>query len=301
MSLQLIEGVANNVILFIGAIVTGLGCIFVIQRRHSSMQQRIHPDARPALRNFRANVQHQEWRSAGLDDDSTTSPASVDTSMQPPPLTLSAQRSDQICPICLDSPPSVEVTTNCGHSFCGECILEFWRHKGSPLGTLPCPCCRTPLTMLHGASANVFQERHGSMIQNQVNHFNRTCSTRSRTWCEMFHDAPILIRLVIANPTLLCNVKLALYFILLVVCTCMYFLSPIDVIPEVVFGVFGLVDDGVVGLVAFIIFSEIVRRAVVSSLQVSTVSPPTRASAATQNMSNSHRRAQSRQRTTTQS
>jgi uncharacterized membrane protein YkvA (DUF1232 family) len=42
------------------------------------------------------------------------------------------------------------------------------------------------------------------------------------------------------------------YFLIYVICFAAYFLSPIDLIPEVIFGVFGFVDDIMVGLYAIV-------------------------------------------------
>ena len=44
------------------------------------------------------------------------------------------------CPICLSN-PSFAVDTNCGHTFCAQCILSYWEHDQWPRPAR-CPVCR---------------------------------------------------------------------------------------------------------------------------------------------------------------
>ena len=48
------------------------------------------------------------------------------------------------CPICLD-PIKMGLVTSCGHSFCGDCILEVWRMSRKSTAT-SCPYCRQKVT-----------------------------------------------------------------------------------------------------------------------------------------------------------
>ena len=56
---------------------------------------------------------------------------------------------EEDCPICLEK-ISIGLITQCGHKFCGECILKVlkvcrrekhWRRIGV-YKAIPCPCCR---------------------------------------------------------------------------------------------------------------------------------------------------------------
>uniref|UniRef100_A0A8C6NJ28 RING-type domain-containing protein n=1 Tax=Nothobranchius furzeri TaxID=105023 RepID=A0A8C6NJ28_NOTFU len=44
------------------------------------------------------------------------------------------------CPVCLDL-PNDPVTIPCGHSYCMDCIRDFWS-KDDPKGIYSCPQCR---------------------------------------------------------------------------------------------------------------------------------------------------------------
>jgi hypothetical protein len=53
---------------------------------------------------------------------------------------------DENCPICLSS-LRLRCQTNCSHSFCAPCIIEYIRSRRNRepfqwLQSMPCPCCR---------------------------------------------------------------------------------------------------------------------------------------------------------------
>ena len=54
---------------------------------------------------------------------------------------------DNQCPICLSSEARLPVETNCGHLFCGACIVKYWKH-GDFVTAMPCPFCRQPVSVL---------------------------------------------------------------------------------------------------------------------------------------------------------
>ncbi len=48
---------------------------------------------------------------------------------------------DSRCPVCLDPRMEHGVVTNCGHTFCAHCILQYWRLDQWP-HPARCPVCR---------------------------------------------------------------------------------------------------------------------------------------------------------------
>ena len=266
----MVEGIDNDVFVFVVVVVvTVVSVAALIQRRNPTTPStsQLHPGVISDIRTFQAQAANHEWITSSSDQIPPTQPPSSSTN---------------ICPICLDQPPSIEILTNCAHSFCAECIIEYWRHKGSPVGLLPCPICRSPVTMLHPATPLVFLELHGPAMHTHIQHFNRTCAARSRSWCEKFHDAPLLLNIVIANPRVLFAEQVG-FFVAVSFCAGIYLLSPLDLIPELLFGPLGLIDDAAVGVVAFVFLAELVRRAIVLALVVppSTSTLPPAAAATT--------------------
>ncbi|KAG9135929.1 hypothetical protein Leryth_021178 [Lithospermum erythrorhizon] len=53
---------------------------------------------------------------------------------------------DDVCPICHDD-FYVPCKTNCGHWFCGNCILLCWKHRPS-IEQCKCPICSQPVRKL---------------------------------------------------------------------------------------------------------------------------------------------------------
>jgi hypothetical protein len=54
------------------------------------------------------------------------------------------------CPICLND-VAMAAQANCGHWYCGGCIISYWRHSSRGGGQLRCPCCRRGITLMHSA------------------------------------------------------------------------------------------------------------------------------------------------------
>jgi len=56
---------------------------------------------------------------------------------------------EDICAICRDK-YETPTMTNCNHFYCGNCIMEVWKHSISFEREKPCSCpiCRTNITKL---------------------------------------------------------------------------------------------------------------------------------------------------------
>ncbi|XP_071442595.1 E3 ubiquitin-protein ligase RNF170-like isoform X1 [Hetaerina americana] len=155
------------------------------------------------------------------------------------------------CPICL-SGYSFKVETNCGHTFCGPCMRTYLQNDEFVVQTMLCPLCRQPLTLLFNSYTD--DERRadpGSEIGSQrvemnvlINRFNRISAATPKTLLQNIYDWPVLIRrlfneLFSERPMLLFRLRI----ILLLLCGVVYVFSPVDALPEAVYGILGFIDD----------------------------------------------------------
>lgn len=161
--------------------------------------------------------------------------------------------SNHDCAICLGQ-ATLAVETNCGHVYCGNCILEVWR-RSNALQATSCPYCRQRITIIlpyfsqeerDSADLDEIETRTG--ILTEVHTYNRRYSGEPRSMVEMIRDLPVLLRHLVHY--LFSGEGLHLAFQLrvavLVAVWLLYLLSPLDLIPEAVFGLVGLLDDLVI-------------------------------------------------------
>eukprot|EP00128_Syssomonas_multiformis_P008804 Colp12_sorted_trinity150504_noHs@13106 len=169
------------------------------------------------------------------------------------------------CPICL-SAFEFACQTNCGHYFCGLCILAYHDQVGQGFRAMTCPCCRTRLDLL--IPAFTVEERLQSeqnetreQVSRRLHIFNRRFSNEPRTMWEQVRDSPNLVWRLFHDLFSGSGFVMLFYFrvVFLLLAMVCYLLSPFDVIPERVFGVLGLVDDMFLFMVFFVIMSSIYR------------------------------------------
>ncbi|KAH9517994.1 translation initiation factor eIF4E, variant 2 [Dermatophagoides farinae] len=208
---------------------------------------------------------------------------------------------DSNCPVCLNT-FVLPVETNCGHLFCGQCIVVYWQQSQWRGGPIKCPVCRqqvnillpcfqlnninqnvnnnsmsnsnlnstesTTTTTTNGDSSN---EQHQSQnnvadmarqVTSQINSYNRRFSGEPRPWYDYLYDLPTMLR-HLTNDFFSFNGLFYMFRLRVVICffaAILYLISPLDMIPEAVFGIFGLFDDIVVVLLLAIYVTIIYRR-----------------------------------------
>ncbi|XP_038648530.1 E3 ubiquitin-protein ligase RNF170 isoform X2 [Scyliorhinus canicula] len=157
---SLIEGVSNQVLLTLAITIAMLGGLatFLYRTEH----QNIHPENRERVRELR---QHLQTEALNYQDG------------------LERERpqfyNDMSCPVCLQQ-AAFPVETNCGHLFCGSCIVAYWTY-GTWLGAVNCPICRQMVTLLFPLfSVNDEQQESMQVIQN-INDYNRRFSGQPRS------------------------------------------------------------------------------------------------------------------------
>ena len=145
----------------------------------------------------------------------------------------------------------MQVETNCGHVYCGDCLLEVWR-RSNALSALSCPYCRQRVTIIlpyfsqdERDSAEPGDAEVRTRVLGELSTYNRRHSGEPRTLLEQLRDLPVLLRHLgtyLASGEGL-NLAFQLRVMILCVVWLLYLVSPVDLLPEAVFGVVGLIDD----------------------------------------------------------
>ncbi|XP_064863733.1 E3 ubiquitin-protein ligase RNF170-like isoform X2 [Oncorhynchus nerka] len=122
---SLIEGVSNPVLFVVILSVTFLCGLVTLLCRNE--QYNIHPENQEHVRAVRQQLQSESQEAE---------PAEPRRQFY----------TDMSCPVCLQQ-AVLPVETNCGHLFCGSCIIAYWRY-GTWFGAINCPICRQMVTLL---------------------------------------------------------------------------------------------------------------------------------------------------------
>ncbi|RXN23712.1 E3 ubiquitin-protein ligase RNF170-like protein [Labeo rohita] len=278
---SLIEGVSDPVLLVLVLSVTFLVGLATLLCRNE--QQRIHPENQEHVRVVREQLQSEQVSSS-----------------EP----RHQYYSDMSCPVCLQQ-AVLPVETNCGHLFCGPCIIAYWRY-GTWLGAINCPICRQMVTLLfplfqdtgHSAETQDGQVEP-ALILNDINDYNRRFSgqprsalshvisgavqSRSRersigqrrlcgcarvTLLDRLRDVPTLLRHAFREMFSVGGLfwMFRIRILLCLVGALTYLASPLDFIPEGVVGLLGFMDDFFVILLLFIYISIMYREVVTQRL-----------------------------------
>ncbi|XP_073407444.1 E3 ubiquitin-protein ligase RNF170 [Dendrobates tinctorius] len=237
-----IEGVSNQVVVAVLISLIFIAALTYLMLR--SEQQNIHPENQERVQAIREQLQNEQ-----------------ETTVQP----RHQFYSDMSCPVCLQQ-ATFPVETNCGHLFCGPCIVAYWRY-GSWLGAISCPICRQTVTLLFP----VFQaseEQDAQEILQEVNSYNRRFSGQPRSLMDRILDLPTLLRHAFREMFSVGGL-FRMFRIRIVLCllgALFYLVSPLDIIPEALFGILGFMDDLFVIFLLLIYISIMYREVVTQRL-----------------------------------
>lgn len=240
---SIIEGVSDQVVV---AIVISL--IFIAALTYFMLrgeQQNIHPENQERVRAIREQLQNEQ-----------------ETTVQP----RHQFYSDMSCPVCLQQ-ATFPVETNCGHLFCGPCIVAYWRY-GSWLGAISCPICRQTVTLLFPVFQASEQPDAQEILQ-EVLSYNRRFSGQPRSLMDRIMDLPTLLRHAFREMFSVGGL-FRMFRIRIVLCllgALFYLVSPLDIIPEALFGILGFMDDLFVIFLLLIYISIMYREVVTQRLQ----------------------------------
>lgn len=173
------------------------------------------------------------------------------------------------CPICLGE-TVLPVETNCGHIFCANCIVQYWRHTNTTYSKIKCPMCRQFITLFVPLFSRGEEHRHNlenaSEIMNSIKNYNKRFSGEPRPLMDYITDIPVLLRHIFNELFSFQGLEMwhRIRWSFLMIIGLLYFLSPFDIIPELVFGIFGFLDDIFV-LVLVIIYITVLYRQVIAN------------------------------------
>nr|XP_056704663.1 E3 ubiquitin-protein ligase RNF170 [Euleptes europaea] len=171
---------------------------------------------------------------------------------------------DMSCPVCLQQ-ATFPIETNCGHLFCGPCIIAYWR-CGSWLGAIHCPICRQTVTLF----LPLFNESQQDAIQvlQDVIDYNRRFSGQPRSIMERIMDLPTLLRHAFREMFSLGGLfwMFRIRIFLCLLGALLYLASPLDFLPEALFGILGFLDDFFVVFLLLIYISIMYREVVTQRL-----------------------------------
>lgn len=239
---QLIEGISNEVLAFFVTMLIGILSIsiFIYKMFSRDVNPEIHPDS----------MEYVQMTRNGRNIDPNSGPLEG----------AFGRLTTESCPICLvafradPSDPNVSTTlgipveTNCGHLFCSECLLRF--HQVSTIvSALNCPVCRQRVTLLMWDRSA--QQIGGGLTPEQraqvaaIQAYNRRFSGQPRSLIDILRDMPILLRHFVRNLFSVNGIRLLFRFRSIVfITTCLlYIILPLDLLPEALFGILGLLDD----------------------------------------------------------
>ncbi|KAL6733403.1 hypothetical protein Aduo_004053 [Ancylostoma duodenale] len=241
---SIVEGFSNEALaLFAVLIASFVACAVNYFMKHNRAVH-IHPDLAGDVQGFR-----ESWargQSGRVNEARRIATESADA--------------DRTCPICYGT-ALYPILTNCGHIFCCECIMGYWRHSASLISPVKCAICRTEVTVLlplnwpHDEEDNQLRENNIGL-----NDYNRRFSG-DRPWLEYLWDLPVLIPYIVRNlfdfNGLMLMFRLRIFFIAVGIIA--YVLSPFDIIPESAYGFMGLMDDIFVAVLLLVYIAIAVR------------------------------------------
>ncbi|XP_041018584.1 E3 ubiquitin-protein ligase RNF170-like isoform X6 [Juglans microcarpa x Juglans regia] len=141
--------------------------------------------------------------------------------------------------------------------------MLVWHH-GSALQPCRCPLCRRQITLLIPGESSL-RQRHdpeAAEILEKVETYNRLFGGGTNGLVQRMRDLPFLLRrllreLLDPRRSLPLVIRARVYIAMFL--SAVYIVSPVDIIPEGILGIVGLLDDLLIVLICFLHVAAIYR------------------------------------------
>lgn len=242
-----IEGVGDDVVVLLSTLVLVIVPITTYIARKLMVSNEIHPQNREIVEETRSRIRL---------DDAVSEENELNNERQ--------YYRNPVCPICLQD-YRLPVGTNCGHVFCAQCLITYWRF-GNWLGAVQCPVCRQQVTILlrRFSVDDTTDSVSTRTAVTSINEYNRRFSGEPRPLMDYIRDIPALLRHLMGEFFSLGGLVLMfrVRILLCAIAILLYLISPIDFLPEAVFGVIGFLDDIFVVMLILVYITVIYRNVV---------------------------------------
>uniref|UniRef100_A0A2D4PT41 RING-type domain-containing protein n=1 Tax=Micrurus surinamensis TaxID=129470 RepID=A0A2D4PT41_MICSU len=163
---------------------------------------------------------------------------------------------DLSCPICLHT-ANFPVETNCGHFFCGYCLIQYWKH-GSWLSAINCPLCRQKVFFLYTCSEYQLDKKIKQTFYD-IRTYNKRFSGHPQSFIDHLYDMPLLLLVILRGIFTLASL-VWIFLFRVVICffgTIMCSTCPLEGMPEPLCGILQTADNLAVILLLLISFISI--------------------------------------------
>ncbi|GAB1293059.1 E3 ubiquitin-protein ligase RNF170 [Apodemus speciosus] len=196
-----------------------------------NVQQNIHPENQELVRVLREQFQTEQMMSLLLLDSSSTLKCTVQSAYIKPPFRLKQ---------------TVDI------SFVGSCIIAYWR----------------TVTLLLTVFGEDDQSQDVLRLRQDVNDYNRRFSGQPRSIMERIMDLPTLLRHAFREVFSVGGLfwMFRIRIMLCLMGAFFYLISPLDFVPEALFGILGFLDDFFVIFLLLIYISIMYREVITQRL-----------------------------------
>ncbi|MED6205101.1 hypothetical protein PIB30_015012 [Stylosanthes scabra] len=173
-----------------------------------------------------------------------------------------APPANDMCSVCHGN-FNTPCQSNCSHWFCANCIMLVWHH-GSAVQPCKCPLCRRPITLLVPTDDSL-SHRHDPEVANaldKIQRYNRLFGEREGGLLQRLQDLPFLLRRLLrdfSDPRRSLPLVIRARVYIAMILSVVYIISPIDIIPEGILGIVGLLDDLLIVLICFLHVAALYR------------------------------------------